>query len=196
MMILALTLENNKIHCYLKNKNIPHIVYFEKIDRNFIEKHKITFIISYRYRYIIRKDIIDLGLPMINLHISMLPWNRGTFPNLWSFVENTPKGITIHYIDEGLDTGDIIYQKEYIFDDKQTLKETYDILNNDIQNMFIDNFDDIVSGKCPKIKQTENCGSLHLSKQKDLIWNVIEKHGGWDITADMLMKLCLRNEFC
>ncbi|MCL0081308.1 hypothetical protein M1N64_03665 [Peptococcaceae bacterium] len=42
----------------------------------------------------------------INLHISFLPWNRGADPNFWSFIENAPVGVSIHYLDEGIDTGD------------------------------------------------------------------------------------------
>jgi len=32
-------------------------------------------------------------------------------PNVWSFIEKTPKGVSIHYLDAGIDTGDIIAQK-------------------------------------------------------------------------------------
>ena len=48
----------------------------------------------------------------INLHISLLPWNRGSDPNLWSFLDDTPKGVSIHHIDAGVDTGDVIAQRE------------------------------------------------------------------------------------
>ena len=50
----------------------------------------------------------------INLHISYLPWNRGADPNLWSAV-GMPKGVTIHYINDGFDTGDILFQKAILF---------------------------------------------------------------------------------
>ena len=41
--------------------------------------------------------------PIVNLHISYLPFNRGSHPNYWSFVENTPKGVSIHEIDEQIE---------------------------------------------------------------------------------------------
>ena len=76
----------------------------------------------------------------INLHISYLPFNRGAHPNFWSFVDNSPKGVTIHEIDEGLDTGPIIHQKKLSFNIKKkesdTFFKTYKILNNEIQKLF------------------------------------------------------------
>lgn len=44
--------------------------------------------------------------------MSYLPYNKGTHPNYWSFIENTPKGVMIHEIDKGIDTGNIIVQKK------------------------------------------------------------------------------------
>ncbi|HUX61123.1 MAG TPA: formyltransferase family protein, partial [Ignavibacteriaceae bacterium] len=58
------------------------------------------FIVSYGYRNIIGKPVLDkFQGRAINLHISYLPWNRGADPNLWSFFDNTPKGVTIHFLD-------------------------------------------------------------------------------------------------
>ena len=44
-------------------------------------------IISFGYKKIIKKKVIKLTKrPIINLHISYLPFNRGTYPNFWSFL--------------------------------------------------------------------------------------------------------------
>ena len=63
------------------------------------------FVISFGYRHILKKTIIQSSLaPIINLHISYLPYNRGAHPNFWSFFDNTPKGVSIHLMDEGINT--------------------------------------------------------------------------------------------
>ncbi|MDP3278768.1 MAG: formyltransferase family protein [Deltaproteobacteria bacterium] len=69
--------------------------------------------VSAFFGYILRKNIID-AFPMgvINVHPALLPYNRGSYPNVWSIVDETPAGVTVHYIDEGVDTGDIILQRE------------------------------------------------------------------------------------
>ncbi len=48
----------------------------------------------------------------INVHPSLLPWNRGAYPNVWSIVDHTPAGATIHVMDERLDTGPILRQRQ------------------------------------------------------------------------------------
>ena len=64
-----------------------------------------SLFISYNYHYIIPKQIFDeFKNKFINLHISYLPYNRGAYPNVWGFIDNTPKGVSIHLIDEGIDT--------------------------------------------------------------------------------------------
>ena len=108
----------------------------------FIKKENFDFIVSYKYRFIISHDIVAyMKRKIVNLHISLLPWNRGADPNLWSFLKDTPKGITIHYIDSGVDTGDILLQKEFDFNlEEDTLKTTYDFLNKEIIRLFKNNY--------------------------------------------------------
>lgn len=106
-------------------------------------------IVSYNYKYIISKEVLDaVNGKAINLHISYLPWNKGAYPNIWSFLEDTPKAITIHYLDEGIDTGDIIIQKEVQIDEeKETLKSSYEILHKEIQTLFKENWSRIKNNK-------------------------------------------------
>lgn len=132
------------------------VVYRE--DKISIEEAKETnpdFIISYNYRYIIPKEMIYfVSGKAINLHISYLPFNKGSHPNIWSFLEDTPKGVTIHYIDEGIDTGDIIIQKEVLIDeDKETIKSSYELLHREIQVLFNENWNKIKNGEIVPQKQ-------------------------------------------
>ena len=85
----------------------------EKLNMEDITKTGYDFLISFSYRYIIRNNILNYFKDKaINLHISYLPWNKGADPNLWSILENTPQGVTIHQMDYKLDAGKILYQKE------------------------------------------------------------------------------------
>jgi methionyl-tRNA formyltransferase len=85
----------------------------EPLDQIFLDNSSYEFLISFGYRHILRKEIVDyFSGRSINLHASLLPWNRGADPNLWSFLENTPKGVTIHEIDYGVDTGKILAHRE------------------------------------------------------------------------------------
>ncbi|MDR5831958.1 formyltransferase family protein [Caballeronia sp. LP006] len=103
-------------------------------------------IISFGYRHILKKSFIDSAPPIVNLHMSLLPYNRGAHPNFWSFVEDTPKGVTIHLIDEGIDTGPIIYQREISFNETEdSFSKTYTRLIAEMEDLFASNIDSIVS---------------------------------------------------
>lgn len=101
---------------------------------------------------------------VINLHISFLPWNKGSNPNFWSFVDNTPKGVTIHKISSGLDEGAIIYRREIVFDEKvETFATTYKKLNDEIVQLFMDNWNEIKKQNYIETPQ-ELSGSYHNMK--------------------------------
>lgn len=143
-------------------------MHHDKIDAAAVQTNHIDFIISYNYRHFIRPDVLEC-LPgrIINLHISLLPWNRGASPNLWSFIEGTPCGVTIHQIDEGLDTGDILVQQAASFDyEKDTLRSSYDALHCQIQRLFKKHWRDICGQNIPPKKQPSG-GSFHRMADLD-----------------------------
>ena len=186
MKIFFLGPKNVKIFNWLISKNENVISTEDKVSLDLIKKYNFNFLISYKYRFIITEDILRL-FPnrAINLHISYLPFNRGSDPNLWSFVEDTKKGVTIHYIDKGIDTGEIIVQKEHKFLNKnETLKSSYDFLNESIQNLFIENWDLIKQNKIKSFPQIGK-GSFHKSSDKKKIVNS-PLFKGWDMTIDSL----------
>ena len=138
----------------------------------------IDFIVSYGYRYILKKDILDkFPYKAINFHISLLPWNRGADPNLWSFLEDTPKGVTIHYLDYGIDTGDILAQQEVNYVPEDTLRTSYERLSNTIEELFRRVWPNIRSGKQKSISQPKG-GSYHRLSDRAAFEYLLTK--GWD----------------
>jgi methionyl-tRNA formyltransferase len=132
-------------------------------------------VVTFGYRHIINKRIIESSeAPIINLHISYLPWNRGAHPNFWSFFEGTPSGVSIHLIDEGIDTGPILYQRHVNFEKGQTtFSQTYKILFEEVESLFKENLVDIIGGNYEPVPQT-SIGTYH--KTADLPLEFL----GWD----------------
>ncbi len=165
--VLLLSNNDNALKLYerLKEKGLKVIGYSGKLDNDKLNIAKPKLIVSYNYKYIIEKPVIDAyKKSIVNLHVSYLPWNRGASPNFWSFYENTPKGVTIHYVDEGLDTGDVLLQRELRFNETQeTFATTYKRLNDEIVNLFIENFDDILHKRIVAKKQDNN-GTYHTKR--------------------------------
>nr|MBA3657905.1 methionyl-tRNA formyltransferase [Gemmatimonadaceae bacterium] len=57
----------------------------------------------------------------LNLHGSLLPLHRGTSPVNWALIRDEREtGLTMHYIDEGMDTGDVIFQERIPISDDDT----------------------------------------------------------------------------
>ena len=167
-----------KLIAFLNNDDNSLVKRKDKLDYKNIAESKYDYLISFGYRYIIRKDVLNyFKEKAINLHISFLPWNKGADPNLWSILENTPKGVTIHQIDEGLDTGKIVCQKEIYFDGNKTLKSTYEVLNNTIVELFKENWTQIKDNKL-KLKSKKGKGSYHKSSDKNDYMNLLTD--GWD----------------
>ena len=107
-----------------------------------------------------------------------MPYNKGADPNLWSFIENTPKGVTIHRIDEGVDTGEIIVQKKVIFNniEQQTLSTTYQILQSEIQSMFYENWHSIKTNTIQSFAQ-QGRGTSHKIRDKSKYEYLLKKEG-------------------
>ena len=169
-----------------KNTNV-----FQTMDKmNLVEIGQFDpdLIISYGYKHIIKKDVIDAyDGKIINLHISYLPWNKGMYPNMWSIIDDTPKGVTIHLIDEGIDTGDILFQREVKIEDEDTLSSSYWRLRGEIEDLFMKKWNIIKTLKFARVKQVPD-GTFHLKKTSEKYFSTLGILNDWEITVGDLKK--------
>lgn len=161
MKILFLGYEHSRLIPWLRSQDCEVLNVQDPIHSASLDLGAFDYLISYGYRHILKKDVLSrFENRAINLHISLLPWNRGADPVFWSFLEGTPNGITIHYIDTGVDTGDIIAQKRIDFPDSVTFKVAYDSLKEAIEPFFMERWPLIRSGQAPREKQNHG-GTFH-----------------------------------
>lgn len=132
-----------------------------------IQTHKPDLIISYGYRHLINAFCLALIPRAINLHISYLPWNRGACPTFWSLVKDTPQGVTIHEIDEGVDTGPILVQEKVWLYSCNQLLDAINISKHRIEQLFIENWPALKAGSIEGVKQDLNEGSYQSMKDLD-----------------------------
>lgn len=151
-------------------------------------RHEADILISYGYRYILPPEVLaPFPGRAFNLHISYLPWNRGADPNLWSFVDDTPKGVTIHHLDAGVDTGDIVDQRLVDFGPDETLRSSYDLLQEAILRLFRELWPVLRTGHAPRRPQS-GPGSTHRSRDKEAILSLLD--AGWDTpVADLRRRI-------
>lgn len=126
--------------------------------------------ISVLFGYILRKEFLDfLPCGCVNIHPALLPYNRGAHPNVWSIVEGTPGGVTIHYIDQSVDTGDVIAQREVEVEPVDTGERLYRKLEQVAVELFEETWPLIRSGRAPRISQNKNQGTYHRVRDVEQI---------------------------
>jgi methionyl-tRNA formyltransferase len=184
MRILLLSPAGNPLEVLLKNAGHDVTCDDSRDARTRSATENFDFLISYGYRHILTKEHLAPFAPnrAVNLHISYLPFNRGADPNFWSLVEGTPRGVTIHYLDEGIDTGNIIVQEEVAFDEQtDTLATSYQKLHDAIVALFVEHMPSILGGTCPSLAQSHK-GTYHNAKDKDALFEKLAaKHDNvWD----------------
>jgi methionyl-tRNA formyltransferase len=147
---------------------------------------KYDFLVSYGYRHLIRQDWLS-AMPnrIVNLHISYLPWNRGADPNLWSFLDDTPKGVSIHFVDAGLDTGPIVAQRKVLPEPGDTLASSYARLSAVVEDLFRESWPAIRAGSITPVPQLAG-GSCHRLKDRERVAHLLAR--GWDTAVEELMK--------
>ncbi len=141
-------------------------------------KLKPDLIITCAYGQILPKDILNIPqLGAINIHASILPKYRGAAPIAWSLINGETKtGITLMYMDEGLDTGDIIVQEKIDIlanDNQETLYQKLSILGS---NLLKANLENIILQKNNKIKQNNDESSYaRMLNREDELLNFTEE---------------------
>lgn len=105
----------------------------------------------------------------INIHPALLPYNRGAYPNVWSIVDRTPAGVTIHQIDEGIDTGRILVQREVPLEPFDTGESVYRNLESTAIALFRESWGSIRDGIITPSPQDFAEGSYHRSRDVDAI---------------------------
>ena len=151
-------------------------------------------------------------LGCINVHASLLPKLRGGAPIHRAIIEgHTKTGITIMYMAEGMDSGDIISQKEVEITDKDTAETLHDKLKVVGRDLLLATLPSILDGTNQRIKQNEEQATygfvikredekIDFSKTKRDIVNLVRGLNSWPgaycLYDDKIMKVweCYRTE--
>ncbi len=121
--------------------------------------------VSAYFGYILKPEFLELfPRGVVNLHPALLPFNRGHYPNVWSILEGTPAGATLHCVDAGVDTGDILAQRELAVEPVDTGKTLYHKLEQLCLELFQEAWPDYKAGKLARRPQPANAGTEHRSR--------------------------------
>lgn len=125
-------------------------------------------IVVVAFGQILPKSILDIPkYGCVNVHASLLPRYRGAAPLNWVIINGEEKtGVTTMYMDEGLDTGDMILKSEIPLDDEITAGELHDKMMIDGAKVLKETIDLIEKGEAPREKQSneDTCYSPIMNK--------------------------------
>lgn len=126
--------------------------------------------LSVFFGYILKPELLN-SLPhgCLNLHPALLPYNRGSFPNVWSIIEGTPAGATLHFVDTGVDTGDILAQVEVPVDSTDNGKSLYRKLEVASVELFKENWEAFKNGELRRRAQSVTEGTSHRMKDVEAL---------------------------
>lgn len=161
---------NGIVQIRLKGRNIDAFDFTSEeatIDR--LAEHGVTTVVLAWWPKIIKKINNLDGVTVINTHPSLLPYNRGKHGYYWAIVDGTPFGVTIHRVDAGVDTGDILWQREIKLTPLDTGGSVYKKMCEAMDALLLEHLDDIAHERFPyPVSQDESVATSHHSSEFEL----------------------------
>ena len=144
---------------YSEKYNIDYLFPVDINSNEFIESvksYECDLFVSMSFNQIFRKEIINVPkFKSINCHAGKLPFYRGRNILNWALINDEKEfGITVHFIDEGIDTGDIILQRSFPISDSDTYETLLKVSFNECAIILYDAIKEIQAGKFQRINQS------------------------------------------
>ena len=149
-------------------------------------------IVVIAFGQILPKELLEIPEKgCINIHVSLLPKYRGAAPINWVIINGEEKtGVSTMYMDEGLDTGDVILSKEFSLSDTITAGELHDIMMCEGAEIMKETIDLIEKGEAPRTPQNDaehsyaptmnkELGRIDFSKDAVTIHNLVRGVNPW-----------------
>ncbi|MDH5543456.1 MAG: methionyl-tRNA formyltransferase [Nitrospinota bacterium] len=165
----ASELENNLIRRFAISLNLPVYAPASVNKSPFIDeissKQPDLMILS-GYGKILKKEILSIPrLGTINLHGGLLPKYRGGSPINWQIINDEKKGgCAIIFVDEGIDTGDIIVQETYEIGSEDTAGDIYVKTLEIFPRLLVNTLEDIANERIKREKQNSSDGSYYKKR--------------------------------
>lgn len=143
-----------------------------------------VFIVA-AFGQILSREILDMPrLGCLNIHASLLPKYRGSSPIQWAVINGEEKsGVTIQQMKEGIDTGDILYQKEILLDKKETGESLFERLALLGAQAIVEALSLLEAGKLTPVPQKEEEATHTVMLHKSM------GRMDWDKSAKTLERL-------
>lgn len=112
---------------------------------------------------IIKKQVLRIPkIGILNAHMALLPKYRGMNVLEWSLFYGDPVGMSIHFIDEGIDTGDILLQEAINIEKGDTIERLRQKADRLFTGLFIKAVKGLQEGSLKRVEQAEEDGRQYF----------------------------------
>ena len=119
-------------------------------------------------KIISQRLISSLRFGFINTHPSLLPHNRGKHYNFWALVEQSPFGVSLHFVESGIDSGDLVAQKSISYTWEDTAETLYQLAVAGMKELFFESYPLIRKGEISAWSQDLSLGSFHYASELEV----------------------------
>ena len=156
-----------------------------------LEEMKPDLMVVVAFGQILSQRILDIPeYGCINVHASLLPRYRGAAPMQWCVINGEKKtGVTTMFMDEGLDTGDMLLKAEFPIGEDTTLEEVHDGLMGMGAKVLMDTLEKLSDGTLMRTPQpaesnyapmlTKTTGQIDWSKSARDVHNLVRGLNSW-----------------
>ncbi len=138
--------------------------------------------VSMSFNQILKKDILSCGVDFINCHAGLLPEYRGRNVLNWAMINGEKEfGVTVHYVDQGIDTGDIILQEKVPILPTDYYKEVLDKAVETCAQVLDASIQKITQGKVERVEQ-ESLGRGFYCSMREEGDEIIN----WDLSSNQI----------
>lgn len=125
----------------------------------------LDLIVGVHFPYIVPPEVLEIPrVGVLNLHPAYLPYNRGWHTPSWAILEGTPIGATLHFMDEGIDTGHVVARRELDVGPGDTADSLYRRVKRLELDVFKEAWPALAAGDITRTGQHPDAGNVHVKE--------------------------------
>lgn len=174
LIVLDLNFKNNSWYDKIVNLTKKNKIDYLEVKRiknhtTKIKSYNLDLVFSIMFTQVIPKEIIEsVRIGIVNFHPSLLPKYRGPHPVNWAIINNEKEtGLTVHFMNERVDAGDIIFSKTVKINQDDTLTDVSKKIMRLIPRSLLECYSLVENNELKVVKQDESLASYYPRRTEE-----------------------------
>lgn len=145
----------------------------ERSQLSLVERLEPDLLISAGFRHIVSQDVLSVPTRgAVNLHNSYLPNNRGANANVWPILNDTPAGVSLHYMTDEVDAGPVIDRRRVPVEPDDDARDLYERIETAQFEQFTQCWPAIRDGDAEAVDVDFDAGEYHTKQDFVDLWEL------------------------